>query len=53
MEGKKVGETPMAGIRVPLGTHDVVFKNPEFPERHVTVKVSALTPAAASVDFSK
>jgi hypothetical protein len=53
IEGKKVGETPVAGLRVPLGTHDIVFKNPEFPERHVTVKVSATTPAAASVDFSK
>lgn len=53
MEGKKVGETPVAGLRVPLGTHDIVFKNPQFPERHVTVKVSATTPSAASVDFSK
>jgi PEGA domain-containing protein len=53
MEGKKVGDTPMAGLRVPLGTHDIVFKNPQFPERHVTVRVSATAPAAASVDFFK
>jgi hypothetical protein len=53
MDGKKVGDTPLAGVKVPLGTHEVVFKNPQFPDRRVTVKVSATAPAAASVDFSK
>jgi hypothetical protein len=53
MNGKKVGETPLAGLQVPLGTHEVVFRNPQFPERRVTVTVTAIAPAAASVDFSK
>jgi hypothetical protein len=38
---------------VPLGTHEIVFKNPQFPERRVTVTVTAKAPAAAAVDFSK
>jgi hypothetical protein len=38
---KKVGETPVAGLQVPLGTHEIVFKNPQFPERRVTVTVTA------------
>jgi hypothetical protein len=53
MNGKKVGETPVAGLMVPLGTHEILFKNPQFPERRVTVTVSATTPVSASVDFSK
>ena len=53
MNDKKVGETPVAGLQVPLGTHEIVFKNPRFPERRVTVTVSANAPVAASVDFSK
>ncbi len=53
MNDKKVGETPVAGLQVPLGTHEIVFKNPQFPERRVTVTVTARTPVAASVDFSK
>jgi hypothetical protein len=53
MNGKKMGETPVAGLMVPLGTHEVVFKNPQFPERHVSVTVTASTPVTASVDFSK
>jgi hypothetical protein len=53
MNGKKIGETPVAGLMVPLGTHEILFKNPDFPERRVTVTVSASTPVSASVDFSK
>ena len=53
MAGKKVGETPIAGLQVPIGTHEIVFKNPQFPERHVTVTVTGATPVAAAVDFTK
>jgi len=53
MNGKKVGETPLAALRVPLGTHEVVFKNPTFPDRQVTVTVRATAPAIAFVDFTK
>ena len=53
MAGKKVGETPIAGLQVPIGTHEIVFKNPQFPERHVTVTVTGAAPAAAAVDFTK
>ncbi len=53
MDGKKIGDTPMAGVQVPLGTHEVTFKNPQFPERRTTVTINATKPTAASVDFSK
>jgi hypothetical protein len=53
INGKKVGETPLGNLHVPLGTHEVVFKNPKFPDRQVTVTVTAKAPAAAFVDFSK
>ena len=53
MEGKKVGETPVAALRVPLGTHEVVFKNPKYPDKQVTVTVRANAPAMALVDFTK
>jgi hypothetical protein len=53
MNGNKVGETPIAALRVPLGTHEVVFKNPKFPDRQVTVTVRATAPAMAFVDFTK
>jgi hypothetical protein len=53
MDGKKIGETPFAGLEVPLGTHEIIFRNPQFPERRVTVTVNASNPVTASVDFSK
>ncbi len=53
MNGKKIGDTPFASLEVPLGTHELVFKNPQFPDRHVTVTVTASPAVTASVDFSK
>jgi hypothetical protein len=53
MNGKKIGETPVADLAVPLGTHEILFKNPQFPDRRVTVTVSATSPVTASVDFLK
>jgi hypothetical protein len=53
MAGKKVGETPVAGLQVPLGTHEIVFRNPQFPERRATVTVTGAAPTAAAVDFTK
>ncbi len=53
MAGKKIGETPIAGLQVPIGTHEIVFKNPQFPERRATVTVTGAAPTAAAVDFTK
>ena len=53
MNGAKLGETPLGNTRVPLGTHEIVFKNPKFPDRSVTVTVKASAAAAAFVDFTK
>jgi hypothetical protein len=53
MNGKKIGETPVASLAVPLGTHEIIFKNPQFPDRRVTVTVTASSPVTASVDFLK
>ena len=53
MAGKKVGETPIAGLQVPIGTHEIVFRNPQFPERRATVTVTGAAPTAAAVDFTK
>lgn len=53
MAGKKIGETPIAGLQVPLGTHEILFKNPQFPEKRVTVIVTGSGTAIAAVDFTK
>jgi hypothetical protein len=53
MAGNKIGETPIAGLQVPLGTHEILFKNPLYPEKRVTVTVSGSGTAIAAVDFLK
>lgn len=53
MNGTKVGDTPIAHMRVPLGTHEIVFKNPKYSDRPITVTVTAAGTAVANVDFTK
>jgi hypothetical protein len=53
IDGQKTGDTPIANLRVPLGTHEIVFKNPQYPDRRVTATVRANAPSAAAVDFTK
>jgi hypothetical protein len=53
IDGKKIGETPLANFELPLGTHEVVFKHPQFGERRMTTTIRANAPVALSVDMSK
>jgi hypothetical protein len=52
IDGKKIETTPIAKLQVPLGTHEVVFKHPQFGERRQTVVVTS-TPLTLNVDFTK
>lgn len=53
IDGRKAGDTPIAHLNIPVGTHEVTFKHPQFGDRKVTATVTASTPATASVDFAK
>ena len=53
VDGNKVGETPIANLEVPLGTREFIFKHPQHGERRVTATVTASSPTALSVDFTK
>jgi serine/threonine-protein kinase len=53
MDGKKLGDTPLAGLQLPLGTRELAFRHPGFGERLVTVTVRGNAPAALSVDMTK
>jgi hypothetical protein len=53
IDGKKIGETPLANLSIPLGVREIVFKHPEFGERKVVTTVVADAPGAVAVDFSK
>jgi hypothetical protein len=53
IDGKAIGETPLANVSVPVGEHEVIFRHPELGERRMTVTVRADQPARASVTFER
>jgi hypothetical protein len=53
IDGQKAGDTPLANHKVPLGTHEIVFKNPQFGERRMTSTVTSAAAVTAAVDFTK
>lgn len=52
IDGARAGETPIANLKVPLGTREFIFKHPQYGERKVTATVTT-RPSALSVDFNK
>jgi hypothetical protein len=53
MDGTSVGQTPIANMLVPLGSHEVVFRHPQFAEVRQTVIVTAKGPNRIAADLTK
>ena len=53
VDGKEIGETPLANVSLTVGEHDVVFRHPSEGERRerVTIRPDAVT--RISVNFSR
>jgi hypothetical protein len=51
VDGERVGETPLTGRPLSLGTRDIVVKSASGPERRFTITVTA-TPVRLDVDFA-
>ncbi|NOT26532.1 MAG: PEGA domain-containing protein [Acidobacteria bacterium] len=53
IDGENVGETPIGNLPVTIGSHEVVFTNPQFGEQRRVINVTLKAPIRASIDFSK
>ena len=53
VDGASVGQTPIANLLVPVGSHDVVFRNPQHGDRRQTVVVTANGPNRITADLTK
>jgi eukaryotic-like serine/threonine-protein kinase len=53
LDGAVLGTTPLGEIAVPVGTHELVFRHPQFGERRQVVTVKAQTPARIGIDLRK
>jgi hypothetical protein len=53
LDGQKLGDTPLANMRVALGVREFLFKHPVHGERRISTTVRADQAAAVSVDFTR
>ncbi len=53
VDGEKVGDTPIGNLPVTLGSHEVVFRNPDLGEQRMTATVTLTAPTRLSVDLRK
>jgi hypothetical protein len=51
IDGRRVGETPIGNLQVPIGPHEVIFRHPQFGEKRHAISVTAAAPARLSVDM--
>ena len=51
LDGKVIGETPIANFAVLPGTHEILLRNPKFPEYRRTVVVTLAAPLLLGVDL--
>ena len=49
IDGKRIGETPLGNVEVPIGAHEIVFRHPQFGERRHAVSVTSAAPVRLSV----
>ena len=53
IDGREVGETPLGGVEVKPGTHEVTFTHPELGQRRQQVTVRSGAAARVSVDLRR
>jgi hypothetical protein len=53
LDGNRIGETPIGNQPASIGSHEIVFRNPELGEKTQTVTVTLAAPARLSVDMRK
>jgi hypothetical protein len=49
VDGNRVGTGPVAEVRVPIGTREILVRHPSIGERRVTTAVTASAPAVVNV----
>lgn len=51
IDGRRVGDTPIGNLSVPIGPHDVLFKHPQLGEKRHAISVTLGAPVRLSVDM--
>lgn len=51
VDGRSVGTTPLSGLAVPLGSHDVTFENPRFGRLEYRLTATLAAPVRLAASF--
>lgn len=51
IDGERIGQTPIANLARPIGSHEVIFRHPQFGERRTSVTVTVSGTARLGVDM--
>lgn len=53
LDGRPLGVTPLANLKVAIGSHEIVWRHPTLGERKRTVQVTAKAPVRVGMDFQQ
>jgi hypothetical protein len=53
VDGRRVGETPIANLSLPIGERELVFRHPQFGERRQTIVVGLGAPTRIGVELDR
>ena len=53
IDGQRAGETPLANVSLPIGTHEVLFRHPQLGEQQRTVIVKSSGTTRIGVELGK
>jgi hypothetical protein len=53
VDGRRVGETPIANLSLPIGQREIVFRHPQLGERRQTIVVSVGSPTRIGVELDR
>ena len=53
IDGEKVGETPIGNLPLTVGTHEIIFRHPDFGEQRQLATITLTAPTRLSVDMRK
>jgi hypothetical protein len=53
VDGRSVGQTPIANLSLTLGSHEIVFRHPDLGERRQVIVVTARGPNRIAVDLTR
>jgi serine/threonine-protein kinase len=53
LDGKSLGETPLANVPVSIGQHTLIFRHPELGQQSRSAIVTAQSSTRVTVDLQK